>query len=56
MNNEQAYEALEQIKDRGTGDPEQSHQEADQILCDLLTQLGYEDVVRMYQSITKWYA
>lgn len=55
MNNEQAYEALERIKDRGVTDTEEDHREADQILCSLLMNLGYEDVVRVYESITKWY-
>jgi len=37
-------------------DEEQSHMVADDILCRLLCTLGYEDVVREYEKIDKWYA
>ena len=37
-------------------DTEDSHAEADRLLCKLLVELGYEDVVAAYQLIGKWYA
>jgi len=37
-------------------DKEEAHREADKVLCDLLTTLGYEDIVAEYQKIGKWYA
>ena len=37
-------------------DEEQAHINADNVLCDLLTELGYEDVVHEYNKIEKWYA
>ena len=37
-------------------DVELSHYEADQIICNLLNDLGYTDVVKEYNKISKWYA
>lgn len=38
------------------GDPMANHEKADKLLCTLLRQLGYADVVREWQKIFKWYA
>ena len=38
------------------GDMEGAHDDADKILCKLLVQLGYSDVVDVYNSFDKWYA
>ena len=40
----------------GACDPEIEHRKADAILCELLTAIGYDDVVREYEQINKWYA
>ena len=37
-------------------DQERAHINADEILCELLTELGYCDVVKEYNKIEKWYA
>lgn len=37
-------------------DPEEAHVEGDQILCDLLVDLGYNEVVEEWEKIDKWYA
>lgn len=37
-------------------DPEANHAEADDLLCDLLKELGYVDIVEAYEKIEKWYA
>ena len=37
-------------------DQETGHIEADQVLCDLLISLGYENVVKEFYEINKWYA
>lgn len=42
------------VKDHG--DTEQSHMDADKILCDLLVALGHEEIVKEYHTIEKWYA
>ena len=40
----------------GTNDPETAHYQADELLCELLTELGYAGVVSRYRSVEKWYA
>lgn len=37
-------------------DTEIAHHFADDILCDLLKELGYAEVVQEYEKIEKWYA
>lgn len=37
-------------------DKEESHVEADCILCELLEELGYTELVKMYNNVPKWYA
>ena len=41
---------------QGVFDTESNHILADQILCDLLTRLGYNKVVQEFKKIDKWYA
>lgn len=37
-------------------DVEFAHSRADDILCELLAASGFEDVVKEYQKVRKWYA
>ncbi len=37
-------------------DTERGHVEADNILCELLKELGYSDVVEEFEKIDKWYS
>ena len=37
-------------------DTEVAHQIADDIICEFLVSLGYEDVVAEYNLVGKWYA
>ena len=54
MTRESAIKQLEECK---AMDPEVGHETADIILCELLTALGYRDVVEAYDAINpKWYA
>ncbi|MBS9405375.1 hypothetical protein KG088_17325 [Halomonas sp. TRM85114] len=39
-----------------TVDQHKQHVDADKVLCELLTSLGYEDVVEEYRKIDKWYS
>lgn len=41
---------------QGDGDTEYQHGKADEILCNLLTYLGYKEVVDEYHKVDKWYA
>lgn len=43
-------------KGDGYGDYERGHYEADRALCDLLTVLGYDEIVEAYRQVGKWYA
>lgn len=54
MTREQAIEKLKML--HGSGDIEAAHGDADTILCDLLTSLGYGDVVAAWDEVEKWYA
>ena len=55
MTREEAIEELEVI-DKVDDDREVAHIDADGVLCELLTSLGYKDVVTAYHNISKWYA
>lgn len=37
-------------------DPFKNHEKADKVLCDLLKEIGYDDVVKEYRKIRKYYA
>lgn len=54
MTREQAVEKLKELQ-RGV-DPEAEHSKADDVLCALLTALGYADVVAEWEKVDKWYA
>lgn len=50
-------EAVEKMKECvNNGDTEVAHLDADDILCDVLTQLGYKELVDLYEKVNKWYA
>lgn len=49
-------EVIERIKCRCfTGDFEEDHENADEIICDFLRLLGYEELVDVYESVRGWY-
>ncbi len=52
MTREQTIDRLKKVDD----DTEHGHKQADDILCELLNFLGYDDVVAEYEKILKWYA
>jgi len=37
-------------------DTEEAHISADDVLCQLLINLGHEEVVRAFHQVRKWYA
>lgn len=37
-------------------DTETAHYDADDILCEILTALGYTEIVDAYNAIDKWYS
>lgn len=54
MTTEEAILKLKELQ--LSGDPESSHYEADNVLCELLVSLGLEHIVKEYVKISKWYA
>lgn len=38
------------------GDPEIAHFEGDKLMCELLTKLGYDEGVKIFDDMSKWYA
>lgn len=38
------------------GDTEAAHGDADGILCELLSELGYGELIGLYSKVDKWYA
>ena len=49
-------ELEELIKLRYNSDTEDAHVRADDLLCDILEQLGEDEIVKAFQGIKKWYA
>jgi hypothetical protein len=57
MTKEQIIVRLQELANNAKdGDEEDAHREADIILCELLSTLGYKEVVDAYGEIEKWYA
>lgn len=56
VNKELLEKYLELMKSVGDDDPECGHCMADDHLCELLKELGYGDVVDVFDDLTKWYA
>lgn len=49
-------EAIMRLKDlQQTDDEERAHGEADDILCEVLTELGHEEVAQEWVKVPKWY-
>ena len=53
MTEQEAVAKIKALADKN--DPEKAHVEADKILCELLTQLGFTSVVAEFHSLKKWY-
>lgn len=63
LNDENIYEFVryQEIKRklvelRFSNDREAAHIEADELLCEMLKMLGFEDIVLEFDQIPKWYA
>ena len=47
----------EQLANQSKGhDAEGNHSLADELLCGLLIELGFDEVVELYNALEKWYA
>jgi hypothetical protein len=56
MNKKLNEKYLTKIKECSKYDTENGHSEADSILCELLLELGYADVIEEFQNLEKWYS
>ena len=54
INEDQAILDAKEIIEEG--DTESSHINLDNLLCDVLESLGYEALVKVYNSAPKWYS
>ena len=50
---ENTVDILQQCNNEGT---EEGHMKADAVLCEVLIQLGYSEVVNEWFKVKKWYA
>jgi hypothetical protein len=49
-------ELIKELKGLNNFDEETAHVIADDLLCQLLRELGHDDVVEAYLLVDKWYA
>jgi len=49
-------EILKNLEERWDYDEYYAHIDADTVLCDLLEELGFKEVVELYNKIPKWYS
>ena len=47
---------MAEIAKRSLYDPEESHGKADDLMCEILTNLGYGEGVKIFEEMDKWYA
>lgn len=56
MTPEEFATKIEAIRQEYKDDPETRHAESDALLCEVLTSLGYEAGVKLFEQMPKWYA
>ena len=56
MTPEEFYEAMKAIDDNLRYDEEVAHSEADDLMAKLLSDLGYDKGVAVFNQMHKWYA
>lgn len=56
MNPEEFYEKMLQLKNDFRGDEEKAHINMDNLICELLSTLGYGDGVKIFEETSKWYS
>ena len=47
---------MKEIGEKYGGDEEVCHGRADDLLCEILNDLGYNDIVEEFEKLPKWYA
>jgi hypothetical protein len=56
MTPEEFFYAMRKVSKDNTGDPEAMHCDADDLMCKVLTELGYGAGIEVFNKMTKWYA
>ncbi len=56
ISEQEAVCKMQRIVDTMSDDLEVAHIEADDVLCDFLNGLGYEELVILYNAVPKWHA
>lgn len=56
MNPEEFYEKMLKLKKDFGDDVEEVHAKMDDLLCEILTTLGYGDGVEIFNETGKWYS
>jgi hypothetical protein len=52
---EEFLDEMKALKEEYPRSPEHFHRHADELICDLLVELGYKDGVEFFQKEKKWY-
>lgn len=56
MTPDEFYRRMRRIMQSAWEDRERAHAEGDDLMCELLTQLGYDRGVQVFRNTEKWYA
>lgn len=58
MDKKDRFEKLKELAavPHGEGREYETHKLADEILCELLTELGYGEWVKLWEQVPKWYS
>lgn len=55
MTNEEKQGYANQLKEFGSLDPEEGHELADNLLCEILVKLGYPEFAEEFKKLERWY-
>ena len=56
MSPDEFRDRITEIAKRAPYDPEDAHGKADDLMCEILTNLGYGEGVKIFEEMDKWYA
>ena len=56
ISKEYFYDKMKSIQLSNKEDPEAVHSEMDNLMCDVLISLGYEDGIKIFKETKKYYA
>lgn len=56
MSPAEAAAAMRVLLENNDDDPESTHSDADELLCEVLTNLGYGETVDAFLAMKRWYS